>query len=295
MIMKLPQSTPPSTENLTKFSTLADISISYRERREQAKSQRLQSTRKNLNPRSEIFHLGILVGDLCQSILLHPPPTNENNTPGIMRKNAEEIGRPMATLLLGLLYACNAVCGMNLRTCILKKIELNGRKYPVELCKGKSGKYTKYSNQTGITKTEGQSTIEINENDGNSSSSTVSTASTDSDQDDTPSATNSQTVEGVTSLIAKFATDRNWAKYHTPRNIALALMGELGELAELFQWKGDEDDVPLDDDNHWTEEERDYVGQEFADVSIYLLRLANVCEVEIGRVAVEIGTAGDGE
>ena len=47
---------------------------------------------------------------------------------------------------------------MDLGDCILKKILLNGKKYPVELVKGNTNKYTAYSKQTATTKTEGQST-----------------------------------------------------------------------------------------------------------------------------------------
>ncbi|GBM80878.1 hypothetical protein AVEN_227225-1, partial [Araneus ventricosus] len=38
---------------------------------------------------------------------------------------------------------------------------------------------------------------------------------------------------------SKFVKDRNWDQYHQPRNILLALVGEVGELAELFQWRGE--------------------------------------------------------
>jgi len=84
------------------------------------------------------------------------------------------------------------------------------------------------------------------------------------------------TIEGITLLIRNFASERLWNRYHTPRNIALALMGEVGELAELFQWKGDAGgEIEL------KEEELDKIGQEIADVSIYLLRLADVCHVAL--------------
>ena len=91
------------------------------------------------------------------------------------------------------------------------------------------------------------------------------------------------TVEGVTLLIRNFANERLWNRYHTPRNIALALMGEVGELAELFQWRGD--DGGLDE---LSEEELDKIGQEMADVTIYLLRLADVCHVALGDVSVKL-------
>mmetsp|Transcript_39669 Transcript_39669/g.82864 ORF Transcript_39669/g.82864 Transcript_39669/m.82864 type:complete len:142 (+) Transcript_39669:917-1342(+) len=126
------------------------------------------------------------------------------------------------------------------------------------------------------------------------------TNTTTSDEDDT--------IKGITLHIRTFATARKWNKYHTPRNIALALLGEVGELAELFQWRGDrnQNHPPYNGEPHHdgattvgleggeevllfgllSEEDLDKIGQEIADVTIYLLRLADVCGVELGGVAM---------
>ena len=151
---------------------------------------------------------------------------------------------------------------------------------------GKSGKYTKYSQQTGITKTEGQSTLNKDLNN-------ISFESTISDSETQEADT--ETIEGVTLLLRQFALDRLWNRYHTPRNIALALMGEVGELAELFQWSGDVvNDESMNDKPSglvgigWSEEEVDKVGQEVADVTIYLIRLADVCGVSLGESAMKL-------
>lgn len=85
--------------------------------------------------------------------------------------------------------------------------------------------------------------------------------------------------------IRVFSEAREWSKFHTPRNIILALLGEVGELAELLQWKSD--DCHEDDDKNsgnsflqkLTTKELDKLSQELADVSIYLLRLATVTDV----------------
>ena len=87
-----------------------------------------------------------------------------------------------------------------------------------------------------------------------------------------------ETVTGITLQTRQFAVEREWEQYHTPRNLLLALTGELGELAELFQWKGDTDD-PLT----LSLTEHDKVGQELADVTIYLCRLADVCGVSLSN------------
>ena len=149
---------------------------------------------------------------------------------------------------------------------------------------GKSGKYTNYSEQTGITTTKGQCTI---------NSPTKSASNTNDDDLEEEDTT---TVEGVTYLIRNFANERLWNRYHTPRNICLALLGEVGELAELLQWKGDFDSEEKGDNDDTTtehqklglsEKELDKIGQEIADVTIYLLRLADVCHVKLGEVAMQ--------
>ena len=77
---------------------------------------------------------------------------------------------------------------------------------------------------------------------------------------------NLKSIQDITVKLRKFAADRDWEKHHTPRNIALALMGELGELAELFQWKGDGRPIDADITSEITEEDRDHVGQEVGNV-----------------------------
>ena len=47
------------------------------------------------------------------------------------------------------------------------------------------------------------------------------------------------TLQSLRDLQAAFARARDWDQFHTPRNILLALTGEVGELAEIFQWKGE--------------------------------------------------------
>jgi dCTP diphosphatase len=79
--------------------------------------------------------------------------------------------------------------------------------------------------------------------------------------------------------IQIFSEARSWAQFHTARNIVLALLGEVGELAELVQWKGDHDNDDLNLPLTFEPKELDKLSQELADVSIYLLRLATVCDV----------------
>ena len=117
----------------------------------------------------------------------------------------------------------------------------------------------------------------------------ISFESTTSENSETVEETDTATIEGVMLLLRQFAKERLWDRYHTPRNIVLALMGEFGELAELFQWSGDESDQSAGLlDIEWSAEEVDKVGQEIADVTIYLMRLADVCGVPLGEVSLRV-------
>ena len=84
-------------------------------------------------------------------------------------------------------------------------------------------------------------------------------------------------VEALRLRIADFAKERDWDQFHTPRNILLALVGEVGELAECFQWKGEVvRNLP-----EFSESEKIHVGEELADVLIYTVRLADVCGISL--------------
>ncbi|WJX81575.1 dCTP diphosphatase [Trifolium repens] len=83
-------------------------------------------------------------------------------------------------------------------------------------------------------------------------------------------------------MMAHFAKERDWDQYHTPRNLLLAMVGEVGELSEIFQWKG-EVQRGLPD---WKEEEKIHLGEELSDVLLYLVRLSDICGVDLGKAAL---------
>ena len=74
-----------------------------------------------------------------------------------------------------------------------------------------------------------------------------------------------------------FAEVRDWLKYHTPRNLALALAGEVGELAAELQWVADSEvDEHLADPGA-----KARLADEVADVLIYLIRFADTCGIDL--------------
>ena len=84
-------------------------------------------------------------------------------------------------------------------------------------------------------------------------------------------------VSDLAALVRTFAEERDWQQFHLPRNLLLALVGEVGELAAEFQWIVDDNVVNVLEDP----EKREAVGSELADVFIYLLRLADVTGIDL--------------
>ena len=77
--------------------------------------------------------------------------------------------------------------------------------------------------------------------------------------------------------IAAFADARNWDQFHTPKNLAMALVGEAGELVAEFQWLKPEESTLAS----MSKEKLRDIELEIADVTIYLLRLADKLDVDI--------------
>lgn len=89
----------------------------------------------------------------------------------------------------------------------------------------------------------------------------------------------SSTVAELTQQINAFVDARRWRRFHNPKNLVLALMGEVGEVAELLQWLTQEEAAAVADDDL----RRAEVADELADVAIYLLRLADELGVDLSQ------------
>lgn len=84
-------------------------------------------------------------------------------------------------------------------------------------------------------------------------------------------------TKALESVLETFANARDWRQFHSPKNLAMALTGEVGELVEIFQWRTEEESWLVAQ----TPETADHVRQELADVALYLVRLASVLEVDL--------------
>ena len=90
----------------------------------------------------------------------------------------------------------------------------------------------------------------------------------------------SSDLEIIRNTLRVFAAERDWNKFHTPKNLAMALAGEAGELVAEFQWLTPEESQKLNKDQF------NAVEMEIADVAIYLIRLADMLNINIYEAAM---------
>lgn len=91
-------------------------------------------------------------------------------------------------------------------------------------------------------------------------------------------------IDSLASLqlrIREFAAARAWERYHTPKNLVMALSVEAAELVEPFQW------LTAEQSRQLSREQHEAVRQEIADVLIYLTRLADVLEIDLLEAAAD--------
>lgn len=85
------------------------------------------------------------------------------------------------------------------------------------------------------------------------------------------------TVEALREMVARFVSARQWEKFHSPKNISMALAIEAAELMEHFQWLTTDASRKLSHDP----DRRAAVAEELADVLCYSLALANEMNIDI--------------
>lgn len=86
-------------------------------------------------------------------------------------------------------------------------------------------------------------------------------------------------LDELRAALRSFAAERDWEAFHTPKNLAMALAGEAGEVIEHFQWLSAAQSANL------AAEQRAEVALELADVLLYLVRLADVLDVDLAAAA----------
>jgi NTP pyrophosphatase (non-canonical NTP hydrolase) len=82
-------------------------------------------------------------------------------------------------------------------------------------------------------------------------------------------------LDDLNRRLLTFARERDWEQFHSPKNLSMALAGECGELLEHFQWLSEAQSACLEGDK------KEAVGQELADILIYLIRLAERLDIDL--------------
>jgi dCTP diphosphatase len=85
----------------------------------------------------------------------------------------------------------------------------------------------------------------------------------------------SDSLSELRTRINQFVRERDWEQFHSPKNLAMAMIVEAAELVEHFQWD------TLEESRQMTAEKREQVGHELADTFVYLLRIAEVTGIDL--------------
>lgn len=96
-------------------------------------------------------------------------------------------------------------------------------------------------------------------------------------QTENSSSTPLVSIAPLIKVLDQFAADRDWEQFHSPKNLVMALTGEVGELAEIFQWMTEAQSQEARTDPKIAQA----IDDELADVLLYLARLASVLNVDM--------------
>jgi len=88
-------------------------------------------------------------------------------------------------------------------------------------------------------------------------------------------------IQDLRNKLRQFAIERDWDQFHSPKNLAMALSVEAAELLEHFQWLSDAESGAM------ALEKRAKVGEELADVLLYLIRLADKLNIDLANAAAD--------
>ena len=89
----------------------------------------------------------------------------------------------------------------------------------------------------------------------------------------------SDSLHNLSAALADFVNERDWGQFHSPKNLAMALAAEAGELLEHFQWLNEEQADSL------SATQRAEVAMELADILMFLLGLADRLQIDLLKAA----------
>jgi len=84
-------------------------------------------------------------------------------------------------------------------------------------------------------------------------------------------------ISEIQNQLKKFAIERDWEQFHTPKNLAMALSVEASELVEIFQW------LNVEESNSPDQRQIKKINNEVADIAMYLLRFCSVLGIDLEK------------
>lgn len=82
-------------------------------------------------------------------------------------------------------------------------------------------------------------------------------------------------LQKIQNIIKNFSQQRDWDKFHNPKNLAMALSVETAELVEIFQWLNEKQAATLQGDK------KEHLEEEIADIAVYLLRICMAYNINL--------------
>jgi len=187
-------------------------------------------------------------------------------------KERTHVGEELSDVLLYLVDLSHQ-CRIDLPITVQNKMAHNGCNNPVEKACGNSIQYTDF--QSGVP------------TDTNPSSTCSNDTAVEKDSGKEFSFTDLITFEELRKNLMAFIKEQKWDQFETPRNVLLALVSEVGEVCEIFQWKGEvSQGLP-----ELSAKERTRVGEKLSGVLLYLLDLSHRCRIDLPVVVQDKMTA----
>ncbi len=88
-------------------------------------------------------------------------------------------------------------------------------------------------------------------------------------------------MEKIQAIIKNFSEQRDWERFHNPKNLSMALSVEASELLEIFQW------LDLEQSENLDEKKREHAKQEIADIAVYLIRMCMHLNIDLEEAIIE--------
>lgn len=88
-------------------------------------------------------------------------------------------------------------------------------------------------------------------------------------------------MQKIQTIIKEFSKQRDWDKFHNPKNLSMALSVEASELVEIFQW------LDFEQASNLTAEKKEHAKQEIADIAVYLIRMCMDLDINLEEAIVE--------